>query len=228
MAASNDDGLTWTQPHEITADVKLRSWGWHATGPGVGIVLNHGPHAGRLLIPCNHSDAAGETVCFGSNVMYSDDHGQSWRMGGYTASIGLDECQIVELSDGRVMLNARTHDPNILWRRIAVSTDGGFSWSDVQDDQHLSDVGCQGSLIRSNDGRLFFSNPAGVARVRMTVRMSKDDGATWPVSRCLHEGPSAYSCLASLPDSQIACLYERGLAHPYERITFAAFDLECL
>ena len=85
----------------------------------------------------------------------------------------------------------------------------------------VGSLGCQGSLIRSADGNLFFSNPASTHRERLTVRMSPDDGATWPVARVLHEGPSAYSSLAGLPDGRIGCLYERGQSHPYERITFA-------
>ncbi|MFZ2655104.1 MAG: sialidase family protein [Victivallales bacterium] len=235
MTSSSDDGHTWTKPNDITADVKLRSWGWHSTGPGVGIMLKHGSHAGRLLIPCCHSDAAGTDDSIGSNVIYSDDHGKSWHLGGLTASVGLNECQVVELDDGRVMLNSRTCLSDKPWRRIAFSADGGLSWSDVHEDRQLPDVQCQGSIIRSSDGRLFFSNPAGgkdpegsllpsyntPSRFRMSVRMSVDEGATWPVSHCLHGGPSAYSCLASLPDGQIGCLFERGSAHPYETITFA-------
>jgi sialidase-1 len=229
MAASDDDGRTWSQARDITADVKPRDWGWHATGPGVGIVLQRGPRAGRLLIPCNHSEVEGDPVRFGSHVITSDDHGRTWRPGGYTASVGLDECQIAELRDDRVMLNARTADVNHPWRRITFSGDGGESWGPVQDDPNLTDVtlkgmGCQGSLVRAPDGTLFFSNPASGVRERMTVRMSTDDGVTWPAARELYEGPSAYSCLACLPDGRVACLYECGRKHAYERITLAAIS----
>ncbi|MFZ2658109.1 MAG: sialidase family protein [Victivallales bacterium] len=245
MTSSNDDGRTWTKPNDITADVKRRSWGWHGAGPGVGIQLKRGPHAGRLLIPCCYSEAAGADVCLGANVIYSDAHGQSWHLGGATASAGLNECQIVELGDGRIMLNGRTNISDKPWRRIAFSSDAGLSWSDVKEDRQLPDLQCQGSITSSSDGRLFFSNPIGIPaqakapvpakevpledlyiqstprRFRMTVRMSMDEGATWPVSHCLHEGPSCYSCLALLPDGRIACLFERGSKHPYEMITFA-------
>jgi sialidase-1 len=228
MTASNDDGLTWCKPRDITAEVKLRTWGWHATGPGVGIELKTGANAGRMLIPCNHSEAAGADDCCGSSVFYSDDHGESWRLGGYTASDGLDECQIVELNDGRIMLNARTSKQCIPYRRISISNDGGMTWSSVQADQQLPDLNCQGSIIHTPEGYLVFTNPVGENRTGLTIRVSTDNGATWPVSLCLYEGHSAYSSLTMLPDGRIACLYERGLQHPYENLTFAAFDIEWL
>ena len=233
MAESSDDGRAWTPPRDITADVKPRHWGWHATGPGIGIALSCGPRRGRLLIPCNHSEAQGDPVRFGSHVIYSDDHGQTWRLGGRTEAVGLDECQVAELDDGRILLNARTSNANHPRRRITVSRDGGDSWSPVRDDENLTDstrdcMGCQGSLIRGADGALFFSHPAGSARERMTVWRSRDEGATWPVMRLLHEGPSAYSCLAGLPDGRIACLYECGRKHAYETIVFAGVSQEWL
>ena len=77
-------------------------------------------------------------------------------------------------------------------------------------------------------GRILFSNPASLKREKMTVRLSYDDGKTWPVAKELHAGPAAYSCLAVLPDGSVACLYERGVKHPYETITLARFSLEWL
>ena len=62
----------------------------------------------------------------------------------------------------------------------------------------------------------------------MTVRLSYDEGKSWPVAKQLHGGPSAYSCLTVLSDMTIGCLYERGDGTPYEKITFAHFDIEWL
>ena len=77
--------------------------------------------------------------------------------------------------------------------------------------------------------RVLFSNPASQTdRVDLTVRLSYDSGKTWPVSRLLNAGPSAYSNLAILPDGSIACLYERGKSIPYETITFARFTMDWL
>ena len=87
-------------------------------------------------------------------------------------------------------------------------------------------------IIYSDDGgcsRLLFANPASLqARENMTVRLSYDEGLSWPVARVLHPGPAAYSCLTVLPDRTLACLYERGDENPREKITWAHFDLEWL
>jgi sialidase-1 len=72
---------------------------------------------------------------------------------------------------------------------------------------------------------LLFSNPASARRERMTVRVSYDEGATWPVARVIHEGPAAYSSLIVLPNRSIGLLFERGDRSPYEKITFARFTL---
>ena len=96
--------------------------------------------------------------------------------------------------------------------------------------------GCQGGFIRytaTRDGyaknRLLFSNPAHRSkRANMTVRLSYDDGKSWPVSKVVHAGPSAYSCLTVLPDGTIGLLYENGRDSPYEQVSFARFNLEWL
>ena len=88
----------------------------------------------------------------------------------------------------------------------------------------LVDPVCQASLISLGKGRLLFSNPANTKRVRMTVKLSRDDGPSWPVARVIHEGPAAYSSLALLKDGRIGLLYERGESRAYEVITFARFS----
>jgi len=75
---------------------------------------------------------------------------------------------------------------------------------------------------------VLFSNPADTRRDNMTVRISYDGGSNWPAARSLYPGPSAYSSLAVLPDGNIGCLYERGETGPYEKLTFARFNLEWL
>lgn len=221
ICQSRDDGQSWSSLIEITDEVKPMSWTWYATGPGVGIQLK----SGRLLIPCDHFLSGSKKA--ESHVIYSDDHGASWRIGGSVAG-GLNESQAVELADGAVVLNMRNHPPTPgLGRAIATSRDGGLSWSEPSRDPNLPEPGCQASLVRSvGDGRefLLFSNPAGAKRVRLTVRRSDDAGQSWSTSWLLHEGPAAYSCLAILPGGEAGCLYERGDQGPYERITFARFN----
>lgn len=229
VSSSDDDGRTWSEPKEITTTTKKKDWYWYATGPGVGIQLEQGPHKGRLVIPCDHTSDEG----FLSHVIYSDDHGKSWQLGG-TVPGGSNECQVVELADGTLMLNMRMQRNGNKKRGISTSNDGGITWSKLWFDDVLIEPVCQGSLLRytkaSKDGknRLIFSNPASTeGRVKMTVRMSYDEGETWPVKKLLHEGPSAYSCLTVLPDGDIACFYEGGDTK-YGEIVFARFSLEWL
>ena len=78
ISFSEDDGKTWAQPYDITADVKGSDWGWYATGPGVGIQLTREKYRGRLVIPCDHREKRDGKWIKMSHVFYSDDHGRSW------------------------------------------------------------------------------------------------------------------------------------------------------
>ena len=237
LTRSEDDGLTWAQPMEITAAVKKPDWTWYATGPGAGIQIERGPHAGRLVVPCDHIEAGSKR--YYSHVLYSDDGGATWALGGRTPQDQVNECEVVELTGGRLMLNMRNYDRNALGqperaRKVSLSEDGGLTWGDVYADPALIEPICQASIRRyswpeEGGDRILFSNPAHVSqRCNMTVRLSEDGGRTWPHARSLHPGPSAYSCLAFLPGGEIACLYEAGQEHPYESIVFARFSLAWL
>lgn len=228
VTRSADDGATWDPPREITPDVKKPDWTWYATGPGVGIQLT----SGRLVVPCDH--AVADTKAWHSHVIFSDDHGKTWRLGG-AAGPGTNECQVIERTDGTLLLNMRNYDPqhkNV--RAIATSLDGGLSWFAASFDPVLVEPVCQAALLRCPDTEcgdrtlVLFSNPASTRREKMTVRLSRDEGRTWPVARALHDGPAAYSCLAAFQDGTLACLYERGEKQPYERITLARFNLAWL
>lgn len=228
---SIDDGKSWAEAKEITENVKRSNWSWYATGPGNGIQIQHGPYKGRLVIPCDHIEVG--TKKYYSHIIYSDDHGKTWRLGGSTPTDQVNECQVVELSDGRLMLNMRSYDRSRSGRAISISEDGGMTWSEVYKDTELIDPVCQASIIRytTKNGKnlLLFSNPASKSeRINMSVRLSYDEGKTWPISKVLHAGPSAYSSLAVLSDGNIACLYEAGDESPYEKIVFAEFSLEWL
>ncbi len=230
---SNDDGRTWATPREITADVKRPEWRWYATGPGVGIQLTQGAWKGRLLIPCDYSVVLPNNPDgYCSHVIFSDDHGLTWRLGGEIRP-AVNECQVVELTNGTLLINMRNSDRSRTSRAIATSTDGGMTWSSVRHDPALVEPICQASLVRctaqpqDSGNRLLFSNPGHAEsgkRLDMTIRMSEDGGKTWPVSRVLWPGPAAYSCLAAMPEGSIACLFEAGEKHPYERIVLARFE----
>ncbi|MCH8830929.1 MAG: exo-alpha-sialidase, partial [Planctomycetes bacterium] len=234
---SDDDGKTWSKPRVITAQVKKPGWGWYATGPGVGIQLQRGKHAGRLVIPCDHRETiAGRQVMF-SHLFYSDDHGRTWKLGGKVAR-HTDECQVVELTDGTLMLNMRNYwgrtggvKEKDKMRAVALSRDGGKTWGKLRFDRTLIEPICQASFLRIPSEKkrakplLVFSNPASKSkRHRLSVRLSRDEGKTWPFTAVLHPGPSAYSSLTVLPDGSIGCLYEGGEKHAYENIIFARFS----
>ncbi len=230
VTKSIDDGRTWSKTVDITSTAKNPNWTWHATGPGNGIQLE----CGRLVIPCNHYMKGKDKRGY-SHIVYSDDHGKTWLTGG-TAGPRTDECTVAELSDGQLLLNMRNYNRSVRARVTATSSDRGDTWSKVMHEPTLIEPVCHASLqsyeINGKNGckrDLLFSNPAQeIGREKMTVRLSRDDGKTWPVAKLLYAGPSAYSCLAVLPDGDILCFYERGEKTAYETITLARFGLKWL
>lgn len=227
ITSSSDDGKTWAKPRDITADVKAKDWTWYATGPGNGIQLTQGKHAGRLVIPCDHrvggtkEDKDGWDKAGRSHVIYSDDHGQSWKLGGST-DYAMNECAVIELPDGTLMLNSRSYRGKAC-RGVSLSKDGGATWEPTTDDPVLVESVCQASLIRYCQSLIVFCNPAvPKGRNHLTVRLSNDQGKTWPHSRVVCEGSAAYSSLAVLPGGEIGLLYERN---DYKQLTFARFPL---
>jgi len=225
---SDDDGITWSEPREITAAVKDPSWWWYATGPGIGIQLQKGAHKGRLVIPANHT-AKGY---YGAHTLYSDDGGATWQISN-TIKPTVNESQVVELSEGRLMMNMRsqgtadTSRPYNGYRSIAYSSNGGETWTDPFFDDELGDPICQASLVRYDENRILFSNPNPPIslkrgpRERMTVRLSNDNGQTWPKELLIYEGPAAYSSLAKVPDGTIGLLYEKD-----KDIAFTRFGID--
>lgn len=215
VSSSNDDGQSWSEPREITHDVKAASWTWYATGPGNGIQLR----GGRLVIPANHAELSNRVNY--AHIIYSDDHGATWKAGG-TVGEETNESTVVELRDGSLLINMR-NEPAKGRRAIARSRDGGLTWVERGFDETLIEPRCEANLVRAGK-LLLFSNPAdGAKRIHMTVRMSADDGKTWAHSRLVWEGPSAYSALTPVKRDTYGLLFEKGQQRYHETIAFVRF-----
>ena len=230
-----DDGVTWSEPAEITKDVVDPAWSYIGSGPGHGMQLS----SGRLLIPSWGDTSPGPATwprpSWGgeqfSYVMYSDDHGTTWKRGKSLDMDLSDEAMAVETADGSIYMNMRSRQEKRM-RAFAWSEDGGVSWSPVQFDQSLPEPSVQGSVIRFTDEERFSKNRVLLAhpssqteRKQFTVRMSYDECRTWPVSKVVHEGSAAYSDLAVADDMTILSLYE---ADQYSKLALARFNLEWL
>jgi len=242
---SDDDGATFSPPEEITSDFQAfrPDYDWHiiAAGPGHGIEL----HSGRLVLPFWMSTGVGKNGFNPSavGVIVSDDQGRSWRAAGIpfaAATAGTNPTcgEVVELSQDRVMMNARSSSPSG-HRLIVIGGQGGTQWGRPYFDPALVEQGCMGGITRLSEGRaggkdrILFSNPDDPrARANLSIKLSYDEGATWPVKRQLEPGPSSYSDLAVLPDGTILCLYERGVVAPTSHqptfLSVARFNLEWL
>ncbi len=241
---SDDDGKTFSAPVEITGTFdRFRpeyEWKVLSTGPGHGIQLR----SGRLVATVRLSRAIGPNALRPTvaTTIYSDDGGQTWQRGEIAVPntadwVNPNEPIIAELGDGRVMLNVR-NEGKPKRRLVTTSADGVTGWSTPRFDAALLDSGCMAGLVSvsrkssADKSRLLFSNPHDVAaRKNLSLKLSYDEGETWPVNQTLEEGPSAYSDVAVLPDGTMLCFYERGSRDGkelYGRLTLARFNLEWL
>ena len=225
---SDDEGATWSQPRPLPLPFPAGARS-AATGNGVhGIQLADG----RLLIQGGYVLDGKRFSC----VFLSDDAGHTWRLGASESISGsLREFGMAPLADGSVYVNIRARGG---YRLVGASRDRGESFGKLTRDSVLVEPFCHAGLARmpGEDDVLVFSNPAnhpehterGKLRTRLTVRLSRDGGKTWPLARALHPGPAAYSDLTVLPDGAIGCLYECGERSPYERVAFARLDADWL
>ena len=240
MITSDDDGATWSEPTDITAQVKADWMCFLGTGPGNAIQLTGPEHAGRILVPVYYSHEAGGTGFLSCAAIHSDDGGATWTLGsspndgreilGDIVSsrdladerASLYESVLVEGADGAVHVWARNQHPA---GRVAhaVSHDGGVTWGEVDYHDQLTEIFSQPNAIavtgasdiagaaEPSSRSIVFANASQMLPFRGcgVMRLSHDDGVTWPHNRVINPRHYVYQCMAQLPSGDIALLWER-------------------
>ncbi|MEU3958794.1 sialidase family protein [Streptomyces buecherae] len=229
---SADAGRSWSRATEITRSVKPAGWRWYATGPGHGIALTQ-RHPGRLVVAANHTTARGS----GAHLVYSDDHGRSWRVGALDhhtdGRLRPDENAVAELPDGRLYVNARDQGGSHPATRLdTYSADGGTRFTaPYQPRPKLVAPVVKGALSHADDDAcpaLLFTAPEHPRERRhLTVRRSTDAGRTWAREAVVAAGPAAYSDLVPTGRDGVAVLYETGATKSTERIELRRLTLTC-
>ena len=214
MSYSDDEGLTWSTPQNQPQLVG-NDWKWVGVGPPGSLQLS----SGRLLVPGYHTDKVkGDGCASHGHTIYSDDGGLNWQLGNvdFGRPFLANECQAVELTNGSVLINARTLTNH---RIQLLSNDGGITFTDpsVVDTLIQPLEGCEGSIVRDAlTSYLYFSDPytRTLTRLNMTIFISKDEGSTWEFFRSVDTGSVAYSSMQSFINEQgqsaLEILYERS------------------
>jgi len=222
LIKSEDDGKSWSEPINITSQIKDPKWYLILQGPGKGITLMDG----TLVFPAQFKD---ESQIPFSTIIYSKDHGKTWNIGTGALS-NTTEAQVIELDDGHLMLNMRdnrnrTDDSENNGCSVYITSDLGKTWikHPTSGKNILQESTCQASLIKENfmvNGKkqkvVFFSNPnTKKGRHHMTIKTSLDDGQTWPEEYQLlldEKNGRGYSCMTKIDDFTIGILYEDSQA----------------
>jgi len=227
---SDDDGVTWATPVDKTSSLLPPGFTWDAMGPGVGLQTTEA-HAGRLIIPASRRN------------IYSDDHGATWQY--QLVPDGSGEPTIIERMDGTLMRNDRPGTAQFETAKRRWITTGTIEggWSSFAPDNTLLDPKCEGSILPYTGvpSRLFFLNPASTERrCKMRIRVSYDEGATWPISRRTHDwltddetcdqGKGGYSSMCKTADYAVGALIEINESVPtsstsHRSIEFHKFNL---
>jgi sialidase-1 len=225
LVRSDDDGVTWSHPINITEQVKRPEWCFLLQGPGKGITMRDG----TIVFAAQYQDPPEADRLPHSTIIYSKDHGKTWHAG-TGAFDDTTEAQVVELDPGVLMLNCRYNRKSV--RVVMTSRDMGATWQKHEtSERSLIEPGsCMASLINADrevgrdlGGWLLFSNPDSTrGRHHITIKASPDTGLTWPKAHrlLLDEGAGAgYSCMSMIDAETIGILYEGSQAHmTFQRI----------
>ena len=210
---SDDGGLTWSDPRDISDSVKRATGATSvACGPGVGIQLRGGMYAGRLVMPFNEGPAWSWNVY----AAISDDSGDTWHMGEIApraCDARPNEVQVAECADGSLLLVSRRFG-GAAQRLTARSADGGLSWTPLVPDSHLPDPSCMGGLVAiggAGDTLVCTGPSAANARMHGKAWVSRDCGIAWDAGTTIDAGPFAYSVPVELAPDEIGILWEADL-----------------
>ncbi len=219
---SDDHGQTWSEPVDQTNVARdLTDTQWRISVPGPGGAIQD--RQGRLIVPM------WRYAPYSAFAIYSEDHGRTWQRGAEVpGQQGGDEDQLVELADGRILLDIRQQTGPHRW--MALSSDGGRTWSEPRPGQPVTPVccaieRCPGTAAGGERDRIVWSGPLGPGRNKLVVRTSDDEGQTFGNERMVADEPAAYSDLSVLADKSVGVLWERG---NYRFITFTRLTREFL
>ncbi len=224
LAKSTDDGKTWSEPINITSQVKDPSWHLLLQGPGMGITM----HDGTLVFPIQYIDS---TRIPNAGIMYSKDRGKTWKIHNH-ARTNTTEAQVAEVTPGVLMLNMRDNRGGS--RAVSITKDLGITWMEHPSNRSvLQEPVCMASLIKveAKDNVLgkdilLFSNPNTTeGRHHITIKASLDSGLSFPGEYQVlldEESGWGYSCLTMIDKETIGILYESSVAH----MTFQAVKLK--
>lgn len=217
---SADEGLSWSEPSELTglfAD-NDRDWTFHLPGPGRGIQLPDG----RLLVEVWHRrsiEVPAAERAYTASVILSDDGGSSWTWGGIVpdgAGLGLNEARITALADGRVIMNSRlAGGVSNSSRAVADSRDGGLTFTEARIETNIAPhagitSGLAARVDRRGVERVVYTSPvAGTARETLYARISHDGAESWSWGRVVDDARAGYSDLVWLDDDTLLVLYSR-------------------
>ena len=228
---STDNGITWGAPIDITNQVYGAGCSNPITQNWQGVFIGSGRQFqmrdGTIVVALVVRDG---TSTINNYIMSSNDSGITWTVSTAIAETGGDEAKLVELNNGNLMMSIR----NSGTRRFNISTDNGLSWGTAYNQTDMTDPNCDGDFIRYTstlDGydknRLLHTIPFASNRTNVSVLMSTDEGATWPVRKTIFSGASAYSSLTVLPDGTMGIYYENGENSTYQ-MYFVRFSLNWL